>query len=67
MRATGATDYNLLQNNGSAAHQVVMHVHFHIIPKYPDGSGLGIGWPAGALDDGAAALAQRIASGLGPA
>ena len=33
MRATGATAYNILQNNGSAAHQVVMHVHFHIIPR----------------------------------
>jgi histidine triad (HIT) family protein len=51
LAATGATAYNVLQNNGSAAHQVVMHVHFHIIPKYPDGSGLGIGWPAGKLDE----------------
>ncbi|WFD00387.1 bis(5'-nucleosyl)-tetraphosphatase (asymmetrical) [Malassezia yamatoensis] len=25
--ATGATDYNLLQNNGRIAHQVVDHVH----------------------------------------
>ena len=33
MKATGATAYNILQNNGSDAHQVVMHVHFHIIPK----------------------------------
>ncbi|MGH7786859.1 MAG: HIT family protein [Candidatus Binatia bacterium] len=65
LRATGATDYNLLQNNGSAAHQVVMHVHFHIIPKYADGSGLGIGWPAGALDhERAAGLAQRMAEAL---
>src|SRR6476620_10156751 len=51
LSATGATAYNVLQNNGSAAHQVVMHVHFHIIPKYADGSGLGIGWPAGKLDE----------------
>src|SRR5436305_2166989 len=48
MRATGATDYNVLQNNGGAAHQVVMHVHFHIIPKL-GAAGLGIGWPAGKL------------------
>jgi len=60
MRATGATDYNILQNNGSAAHQVVMHVHFHIIPKTATG-GLGIGWPAGELDSAAAAaLMTRI-------
>jgi histidine triad (HIT) family protein len=50
MRATGATDYNILQNNGSKAHQVVMHVHFHIIPKF-GGEGLGILWPAGRLAD----------------
>src|SRR3990172_9144353 len=37
LKATGATAYNILQNNRPAAHQAVMHVHFHIIPKYPDG------------------------------
>src|SRR4030095_12591679 len=51
LAATRTRAYNVLQNNGSAAHQVVMHVHFHIIPKYPDGSGLGIGWPAGKIDE----------------
>ena len=53
MRATGATAYNLLQNTGSAAHQVVMHVHFHIIPKI-DSKGLGIGWTTGSLSNDAA-------------
>ena len=63
LAATGAPAYNVLQNNGPAAHQAVMHVHFHIIPKYPDGSGLGIGWEPGKLDDGRAAeLAAKIAS-----
>lgn len=49
MQATGARAYNILQNNGAAAHQAVFHVHFHIIPKYAGdgpGSGLGIEWPA---------------------
>jgi len=32
-KAIGATDYNILQNNGAKAHQAVNHVHFHIIPK----------------------------------
>ena len=49
LRATGASAFNILQNNGTAAHQAVMHVHFHIIPKFADGSGLGIQWPAGSL------------------
>ena len=29
----GVEAYNILQNNGPEAHQAVMHVHFHIIPK----------------------------------
>jgi histidine triad (HIT) family protein len=36
MEATGASAYNILQNNGRAAHQEVMHVHFHIIPRLGD-------------------------------
>ena len=65
LKATGAKDYNVLQNNGAAAHQVVQHVHFHIIPKYPDGSGLGIGWPAKPLErEKAEELAEKIAKHL---
>lgn len=65
LRATGATAFNLLQNNGAIAHQAVMHVHFHIIPKYADGSGLGIQWPSCSLsaDEGqqlATAIAEQI-------
>jgi histidine triad (HIT) family protein len=62
LTATGATAYNVLENNGPAAHQVVMHVHFHVIPKYPDGTGLGIGWEPGKLDNQRAVeLAAKIA------
>ena len=63
MAATGAQHYNVLQNNGSPAHQAVMHVHFHIIPKYDDGTGLGIGWRSQKLEDGAT-LAAAIADAL---
>ncbi|HEX4952590.1 MAG TPA: HIT family protein [Thermoanaerobaculia bacterium] len=48
LAATGASCYNVLQNNGAAAHQAVLHVHFHIIPRIGD-DGLGILWPAGRL------------------
>ncbi|KAI8983521.1 HIT-like domain-containing protein [Pilobolus umbonatus] len=40
-----ASQYNILQNNGPMAHQVVPHVHFHIIPKPSAEQGLKIGWP----------------------
>ncbi|PHH83985.1 hypothetical protein CDD83_2683 [Cordyceps sp. RAO-2017] len=34
-RATGVVDWNVVQNNGAAAAQVVPHMHFHLIPR-PD-------------------------------
>ncbi len=64
---TGTRDFNVLQNNGAAAHQAVPHVHFHVIPK-PASGGLGIDWPSGRLDadDGrqmAAEISARLANG----
>ncbi len=50
IQATGCKDYNVLQNNGAPAHQAVMHVHFHIIPKNAD-NGLGIEWNARSITD----------------
>ncbi|KAJ8081152.1 Adenosine 5'-monophosphoramidase [Marasmius tenuissimus] len=47
--AQGSENYNILQNNGRLAHQVVDHVHFHVIPKPNEEEGLGIGWPAKSL------------------
>lgn len=32
-RATGVYDWNVVQNNGAAAAQVVPHVHYHLIPR----------------------------------
>lgn len=60
MAATGATAYNVLQNNGAAAHQAVAHVHFHIIPRF-ETAGLEIRWNAGRLDEARAdELAEKI-------
>jgi len=64
LAATGASDYNILQNNGRAAHQVVMHVHFHIIPRFPD-RGLDIGWRPSTLEPAEAeAILGRIRAAL---
>ncbi|CAH1765493.1 7109_t:CDS:2 [Entrophospora sp. SA101] len=35
-QALNIKDFNILQNNGSFAGQVVFHVHFHIIPRFKD-------------------------------
>lgn len=65
LAATGATAYNVLQNNGTAAHQAVDHVHFHIIPRIGE-QGLDIGWrPSPLADDDAARLVEGIRSALG--
>lgn len=64
MAATGATAWNVLQNNGKAAHQAVGHVHFHIIPRI-ENHGLEISWPAGSLaDEDAKQLVGAITSSL---
>lgn len=38
-RVTGIEDWNIVQNNGERAAQVVPHVHFHLIPRYQDRNG----------------------------
>lgn len=65
LAATGATAYNILQNNGAAASQVVEHVHFHIIPRYTS-SGLGLVWNASRLEsDEAERLVADLRKALG--
>ena len=51
--------FNLLQSNGKCATQVVMHVHFHIIPRW---NGRDPRWLPGKYDDPAEmqALAAKL-------
>ncbi len=65
LRVTGATDFNVLQNNGASAHQAVFHVHFHIIPKV-SGEGLGVGWqPISTVGLDLKTMAAKIAEASG--
>ncbi|MBS0366835.1 MAG: HIT family protein [Proteobacteria bacterium] len=60
---TGTREYNVLENNGSGAHQAIAHVHFHIIPKPNAREGLGVGWPMQGFDHAEGArLAAQIAA-----
>jgi len=49
-KATGATDMNILQNNGPLAGQTVDHFHLHIIPRY-EGDSVTVKWPQMDLTD----------------
>jgi len=63
--ATGATGVNFLQNTGASSGQVVLHTHFHFIPRR-DGDGLGYRWNAGNYSEGRAEVLQgAIAEALG--
>lgn len=45
MSAVRADGFNVGQNNGIAANQIVPHVHVHIVPRFHDDSPDGK-WPA---------------------
>lgn len=73
VRVTGVKDWNVVQNNGAAAAQVVPHMHFHIIPR-PDLTGrrerftstmFGRGQREELDEDEGAALAERIRAAVG--
>ncbi|MBN1764238.1 MAG: HIT family protein, partial [Sedimentisphaerales bacterium] len=64
IKAVGAEGYNLLNNNGRSAGQLVEHVHFHIIPRK---TGDGIirhapqnTYPPGRMDEIAARIANEL-------
>ena len=64
-RVTGTQAFNVLENNLPLAHQAVPHVHFHVIPKPDEKTGLGIRWNSGQVDHARAAeLAERIRADL---
>jgi histidine triad (HIT) family protein len=62
--AVDAPAFNILCNNGSAAGQVVRHLHFHIIPRH-EKDGVLTQWPAFKYPEGQAAmLCQKMIENL---
>ena len=51
MAATGAVGCNVLQNNHRCAGQLVMHAHFHVIPRLPE-DGFRFGWRSRSYEAG---------------
>lgn len=45
-----ADGLNVVQNNGEAAGQTVLHFHMHLIPRY-SGDSVNVGWKPGHLTD----------------
>lgn len=62
--ATGCEGVNVLQNNGRVAHQVVDHVHVHVIPRNT-GDAFDFNWPSGQYPQGRMEqLAEAIRSAI---
>ncbi len=50
VKGLGCAGFNLVQNNGEAAGQTVMHFHVHIIPRYAGGPEM-VAWKPGSVSD----------------
>ena len=46
-KGLGCAGFNLVQNNGEAAGQTVMHFHMHVIPRYEGGPANIANWVPG--------------------
>ncbi len=61
--ATGADGFNIGQNNGRSANQIIPHVHVHIIPRYGH---VGNAWARRMIanDDDLGELAKKIKNNI---
>ena len=64
--ASGADSFNVICNNGLVAGQTVSHVHWHIIPRFPNDA-VRWPWPHSSYGEGESSVMQaRIVSALEP-
>ena len=60
----GCAGFNVVQNNGAAAGQTVMHFHVHLIPRYEDGDEMVL-WKPGTLEpEKAREIAEKMKAAL---
>ena len=63
-KALHSDGFNLVQNNGEAAGQTVMHFHMHVIPRYEGGPDM-VNWVPGKPEqDELAQTADALKAGL---
>ena len=59
--ALGCSGFNIVQNNGEAAGQTVLHFHIHLVPRYTD-DGQGLFWePRHYSDEALDEIRSRLA------
>ena len=63
MAATGATGFNVGINTGAAAGQVVMHLHWHIMPRY-ENDGLQFWKPIEQTPEELTTMVEKIRSAI---
>ncbi len=64
MKALGAEGFNLIQNNGEAAGQTVMHFHLHVIPRKTDDGALDLWKPGETTPEEMAKTAELMKNAL---
>ncbi|MBQ8815427.1 MAG: HIT family protein [Lachnospiraceae bacterium] len=60
----GCAGFNLVQNNGVAAGQTVMHFHLHVIPRYEGGPEIVTWTPGETTAEDREETAKKIAAAL---
>lgn len=64
MASLGCAGFNVVQNNGAAAGQTVMHFHVHLIPRYEGGEAMVV-WKPGTLEpEKAREIAEKLQAAL---